>query len=179
VTPSDVLSPPRRPIFFPVVIATVFLTIIGMVAGFMLGERDRNDASSTGPLETSPPVETSSAPSPSGPPCPDEAIEFARSNKLRSDLTQVIKIVTANETTVWICRDGGGGLYYQSKTGGVDAPLIQGKNGLFLTGVRDDGDNEFEATATNGNRFVVNTRVLEVHFASGKPTQTNKVTSAE
>jgi hypothetical protein len=36
---SDDHPPPRRPLFFPVVIATVFLGIIGMSAGLVLGSR--------------------------------------------------------------------------------------------------------------------------------------------
>ena len=55
VTPSDDLSPPRRPIFFPVVIATVFLTIIGGTVGFMLGERHRGGDDGGTPRETSTP----------------------------------------------------------------------------------------------------------------------------
>src|SRR3954468_16439670 len=51
VTPSDDPFPPRRPIFFPVVIATVFLTIIAGTAGFMLGERHRSDNRGAGPEE--------------------------------------------------------------------------------------------------------------------------------
>lgn len=174
VTPSDDLSPPRRPIFFPVVIATVFLTIIGMSGGFVLGERHRNQVAGLGTGSTPEVDQPSSADEPKS--CPREAIEFAAKEKLPTDLTQVFKIVTVNGTTVWICQDGSGSLYYQSKTGGVnDNPLVQGQNGLFLTSVVRNGDHEYEATAANGNTFLVNTRHLEVHFASGKTPQINNV----
>jgi hypothetical protein len=181
VTPSDDLSPPRRPIFFPVVIATVFLTIIGGTFGFMLGERHRDDgAPSPGDATATQGNAEPSTAAPSGPPCPDEAIQFAASQRLPTDLRQVFKIVTTKESTVWICADGAGSLYFQSKTGGVDAPLVQGKNALFLSGVRQVGDDEFEVTATtDGNSFEVNRRHLVVHFANGKPDQVDTVKSVE
>jgi hypothetical protein len=166
-----------------VVIATVFLTIIGGTVGFMLGERHRNDGDGGTPRETGTTQvvagESSSAAS-SGPPCPDQAIEFAAQNQLPTDLHQIFKVITNRGTTVWICQDGAGSLYFQSKTGGVDKPLVQGRNGLFLSQVSRVGDDEYEAVATvDGNRFEVSRRQFIVHFASGKPDQVDTVESAE
>jgi hypothetical protein len=167
VTPSDDLSPPRRPIFFPVVIATVFLTIIGMTAGFMLGERDRNQVTgSSQPQETTSGYQPSSA-ALDGPLCPDETLQTAQAGGFSSDLRQVFKIKTQNGTTVWICKDATGSLYYQGKTGG-DSPLVQHKNGLFLTNVSRDSDDEYEAVDQKGNRFVVNRKQFTLHFVSGE-----------
>src|SRR3954454_22043240 len=84
VTPSDDLSPPRRPIFFPVVIATVFLTILGGTVGFMLGGRPRGDAGAP-PAGDTPATQGSTQPSsaaPVWPPCPDEAAQFAASQRV-------------------------------------------------------------------------------------------------
>jgi hypothetical protein len=172
VTPSDDLFPPRRPIFFPVVIATVFLTIIAGTVGSMLGERDRSDNRGAGSSETAPTqgvADTSASSAPSGPLCPEEAIQTAESLQLRSDLRQIFKVVTAKGTTVWICQDGAGSLYFQSKTGGVDAELVQGKNGLFLDNVTRIDEDDYKATAARDlNTFEVNRERLVVHFASGK-----------
>ena len=185
VTPSDDLSPPRRPIFFPVVIATVFLTIIGMTVGFMLGEQHRRRAriEGAGQIRTPAPApwtEPAAGPTASGRLCPDETLQTAASLQLPAELHQVLKIVTANGTTVWICEDPAGALYYQGKTGGVDAPLVQKKNGLFLSRVRRLPDrDEYEATAANGNSFVVSRERLEVHFTDGRATQVDKVETAE
>jgi hypothetical protein len=182
VTPSDDLSPPRRPIFFPVVIATVFLTIIGGTFGFMLGERHRGDGStpSAGRTTSTQGYTQPSSAAPTGPPCPDEAIQFAASQRLPTDLRQIFKIVTNEGSTVWICEDGAGALYFQSKTGGVDLPLKQGKNGLFLDGVTRVGDDEYKVTArTDGNRFEINRQHLVVHFANGRPDQVDTVISVE
>jgi len=140
-----------------VVIATVFLTIIGGTFGFMLGERHRSDGggpSSPGDTTATRGYTQPSSAAPTGPLCPDEAIQFAAGQGLPTDLRQIFKIVTNKGSTVWICEDGASALYFQSKTGGVDLPLKQGKNGLFLDGVSRVGDDEYEVTAkTDGNRF--------------------------
>jgi len=172
-----------------VVIATVFLTIIGMTAGFMLGEWHRDQARAgvtTGPTNTDTNTDTNtgtSSPTPSLLPtdggCPDEADQMAVSLGFPGDLRQVLKIITDKGTTVWICQDPQGALYYQSKTGGADAPLRQGKNALFLSSVVRLDTDEYEARAAEGNRFVVSRKTLEVHFANGAPTQVDKVESAE
>jgi hypothetical protein len=178
VTPSDDLSPPRRPIFFPVVIATVFLTIIGMTAGFVLGERDRNQASDPGDTqETSSAPIVPSTPAVDGPLCPDETIKTAADSGLPTDLRQVLKIVTDTGTTVWICQDGAGSFYYQGKTGG-DSPLVQHDNGLFLTDVTRESDDEYQAIDQKGNRFVVSRTQFELHFVTGKE-QINKVIAVD
>jgi hypothetical protein len=165
-----------------VVIATVFLTIIGGTVGFMLGERHRGTVAPSGHTRSEVAGEpTPAAPSePSEPSCPAEAIQFAADNNLPTDLRQVFKIVTVKGSTVWICQDGAGKLYFQSKTGGVDAPLEQGTNGLFLDGVKKVGDDDYRAVATvDGNIFEVNRRRLVVHFANGKADDVQSVRTAE
>jgi hypothetical protein len=179
VRPSDDLSPPRRRIFFPVVIATVFLTIIGMTAGFTLGERHRRavraaaeQTPGSGPgTQWSP----AAAPTRTGPRCPAEAEETALRTLSRSiELYQVLKVQTENQTTVWICQDATGALYFQSKTGGLDAQLVEGKNGLFLPGVLPRGPGQYQAVADDGNQFVVDRTELVIHFAKGG-TETHRV----
>ena len=80
---------------------------------------------------------------------------------------------------MWICQDGAGSLYFQSKTK-PDEPLIQGTNALFLANVHRVDDDEYEATAPNdGNRFEVNRQQLVVHFTSGKRDDVQAVQTAE
>jgi hypothetical protein len=182
VTPSDDLSPPRRPIFFPVVIATVFLTIIGMTAGFVLGERHREKLRAANPDDTTAvvtpyPGVSAGFSEPSGPLCPDETIAFAAANRLRTDLHQVLKITTRNDTVVWICEDGAGSFYYQSHTKASSGPLVQNKNGLFLTDVSRAGENEYVAVSHEGNRFQVSDQRLRVTFADGSTPQESSVRS--
>jgi hypothetical protein len=165
-----------------VVIATVFLTIIGMTAGFMLGERRRHEASGgsvtrpAGTETTTPPVPSAVA---DGTLCPEEMLQLAIRSGFPGELFQVMKIKTNNGTTVWICQDYRGHLYFQSKTGGYDVPLRQGVNALFLSDVVQTGTDQYTATANEGNTFVVTRKSLEVRFVDGRTTQTNPVVDSE
>ncbi|GIF18879.1 hypothetical protein Ate02nite_16090 [Paractinoplanes tereljensis] len=160
------------------VIATVFLTIIGMTVGFLLGERHRDRVRASVQTGSETPT-TDISSEPSGPLCPDETIRTADSLGLPSDLRQIFKIITDNRTVVWICQDGAGSLYYQSQTKSDQGPLVQGKNGLFLSQVNREGEDEYLATAENGTQFVVNRQQLEVHFADGRKTQVSDVDRVE
>ena len=77
-------------------------------------------------------------------------------------LTQVLRVRAADTgTTVWICRDPGGNLYYQANRGGESAKWIEGETALFLRDVQQDGDT-YTAIAHDGNKFSVNDRELTV-----------------
>lgn len=169
VTPSDDLSPPRRPIFFPVVIATVFLTIIGLAGGFVLGERHRDEkaeaAGRTAGQQPSLPGATPAVSLPSES-CPEETREFAVAQGFAFDLRQVLRIETDNGTVVWICEDPQQRLFYQGKTGGPDAKLVQNKNGLFLPDVTERAGG-YVAVAHNGNQFLVDRDRLEIRYTKG------------
>jgi hypothetical protein len=182
VTPSADLSPPRRPIFFPVVIATVFLTIMAMTGGFVLGERQRDAQRANGGDQVSGDQQTQSPPSPAftppGPFCPRETRDTAEKLRLSGELWQVLKIYTDNGSTYWICTDARGTLYYQGKTGGIDAKLVEGKNGLFLQGVRKVGTDTYEAYDQKGNRFMITPDLFELTFANGDKTQRNNARRA-
>jgi hypothetical protein len=171
--------------FFLVVIATVFLTIIGMAAGLVLGERHKDRVRAEQAQRTVTPAVRlpEQRPAPVGtdpvPLCPDETQRIAAEGGYPSDLRQILKVVTDNETTAWICQDAGGSLYYQGKTGGAEQPLVQHKNGLFLTEVQLlEGPERYEATAPDGTVVVVSREQLEVRRADGS-TQINQVQTAE
>lgn len=162
------------------VIATVFLTIIGMTAGFVLGER-RNNAAAAGPANNNvvnpQPDSTALVPSPgSGKSCPPETIEKAREIGLSTDLRQVMKIQTTSGTTVWICADGEGALFYQGKTGGLEAPLEQGRNGLLLPGVTQVGSNHYEVRDLKGNHFTITDTRFVVDRLSGSDQEDDVIT---
>jgi hypothetical protein len=165
-----------------VVIATVFLTIIGMTAGYVLGERHRRNTptGSTPSQASGAQTVASSAPTVavSGPLCPDAAQQAAAATGA-SDLRQIFMIVTDNKTTVWICEDPSGDLFYQSHTlvNGQDLPLRQNFNGLFLPGVTQAEDG-YAVTDQKGNKFQITREHLQISFVSGK-VQSNDVDKVE
>jgi hypothetical protein len=182
VTSSVDLFPPRRPLFFPVVIATVFLTIIGMTAGYVLGERHHRNEPPVPSQTQSTGATTVTAPSPTvsvdGPACPTAAQESAAVFHT-GDLRQILTVLTVNKITVWICEDPAGNLFYQSHTllKGQDLPLQQNRNGLFLRGVTRRGDG-FEVFDQKGNRFEISRQKFQIYFVNGE-VQSNDVAKAE
>jgi hypothetical protein len=165
-----------------VVIATVFLTIMAMTGGFVLGERQRDAQRANGGDQVSGDQQTQSPPTtaftPPGPFCPRETRDTAAKLRLSGELWQVLKIYTDNGSTYWICTDARGTLYYQGKTGGIDAKLVEGKNGLFLQGVRRVGTDTYEAYDQKGNRFMITPDLFELTFANGDKTQRNNARRA-
>ena len=154
---SDDLPPPRRPLFFPVVIATVFLSIIGISAGLVLASRDRSS-------DASPPV-TTTAPAPTrtgaeGAACREETQAAGQRAGATGVLVEVLRIRTRT-SEVYICRDEAGAFYYHANNGGNS--WVENETALFLTGVTQNGEN-YEATASDGATFSVNAdRLLIVH----------------
>ncbi|MFI7599022.1 hypothetical protein [Actinoplanes sp. NPDC049681] len=157
------LPPPRRPLFFPVVIATVFLSIIGMSAGFALGTRHEDARATSSPNATDTPVQDTSIE------CPPEMHQTALRLGITGRLIQVLRVrADATGTTVWICQDPDGKLYYQANRGGEEAKWVEGETALFLSDVTEDG-NTYTAKAADGNTFVVNRSELRV-TRNGKET---------
>lgn len=171
VTPLDDHSQERRPIFFPVVIATVLLTIIGMIGGYLLSERkDRKPAASG---SWSPPaVPSSSAPEllPTQGLCPQQTQDMAHNAGATGDLLQVFRVTTAAKTVIWVCQDDAGRLYYHANRGGADAEWEEGVTALFLSGVTREDDGSFQAVAPqDGNTFSVNRQRLLITKPGGEP----------
>ncbi|MEU8235128.1 hypothetical protein AB0C12_36520 [Actinoplanes sp. NPDC048967] len=169
------LPPPRRPLFFPVVIATVLLSIIGMSAGLVLGSRHETPRQTGEQTDGQAPyVPTEPALSPGN--CPPEMHATAR-RVLGEDvrLTKVLQVRTLDTgTTVWICRDDTDRLFYQANRGGAEGKWIEGETALFLENVEPRGDGYF-ARAADGNTFDVNSERLEVVRKGEK--KTYKVTT--
>jgi hypothetical protein len=155
-----------------VVIATVFLTIIGMTAGYVLGERHHRDNQSQ-PVQPnsgttgSGIVVASPTPTISGTPCPPAAQQAAAALGV-GGLSQILMIKTSNKATVWICKDPSGRLYYQSHTllNGQDLPLQQNFNGLFLPNVTST-DSGYVVFDQKRNKFVVTKKRLQISFING------------
>ena len=171
---SDDLAPPRRQLFFPVVIATVFLSIIGMSAGLVLGAQ-RKDADRAALQDqqrqqvapTDAGATTPATPSPSGPACRKETQKAAGQFGATGTLRVALQIRTET-SEVWICADEAGRYYYHANRGGPGGPWIERKTALFLPGVRRDGD-EYLATASDGATFSVTSERLHIEHADGEP----------
>jgi hypothetical protein len=154
------LAPPRRPLFFPVVIATVLLSIIGMSAGLMLGSRHVTGTNAAAPSDSS--QTTASA----APACRSETQAMGRKAGAAGTLRVELELRTAS-STVWICSDAAGRLYYHANRGGADARWVEGSTALFLAGVHRDGDG-YAVTASNGTTFSINARRLRIVHADGR-----------
>jgi hypothetical protein len=161
------LPPPRRQLFFPVVIATVFLSIIAMSAGLVLGDRHKQAQNAAPPAGQGQYTVPPASPTPRGDPCPKQSQAMGEQQGAVGALRIDLKLKTRS-STVWICADEAGNLYYHGKKGGSDTPWVEGKTALFMTGVQRDGDG-YTVTASDGNTFSINAkRLYIVHKQDGK-----------
>ncbi|WP_412742664.1 hypothetical protein [Krasilnikovia sp. MM14-A1004] len=158
---SDDLSPARRPLFIPVAIATVFLIIIGVSAGLALaswrgkGTTDKHGLNAPIPdvIQTQPACR---------PETQNMGTKFNASGTLRIAL-----LVRTKTSAIWICKDDRGALFYHANRGGESAPWIEGQTALFLTGVRQDGD-EYDVTAADGTVFQLSREQLRIIHKDGR-----------
>ncbi|MFC3992274.1 hypothetical protein [Actinoplanes siamensis] len=168
MAPLDDHSQPRRLIFFPVVIATVLLTIIGMIGGYLLSERRGRKPVTTGP--GSPSAWASPAPillATDGP-CPKQSQEMGGGAGALGTLSQVLRITTDRKSVVWICQDEAGKLFYHANKGGQDAPWEEGRTALFLPDVERLPDGSFRAVATwDRTVFTVSGERVVIRRSSG------------
>jgi hypothetical protein len=164
---SDDLPPPRRPLFFPVVIATFFLSVIGISAGLVLGSRatDPPPAGKTFTAAAPATASTSRAtPSRDGRACRAETQDASQLVGGSGTLTQVLLLKTRT-SVVYICRDEAGSLYYHANNGGNT--WIEHQTALFLPNVEQDGD-EYQARAADGATFSVTSKRLLIVHADGR-----------
>jgi hypothetical protein len=150
-----------------VVIATIFLIIIGMSAGLALGSRDKRNAQNTRAGDSPATAVTTPTPArPSGTPCREETQRAARAAGAQGELT-IVLLLRTRSSAVWICADQAGRLYYHANRGGEDAEWIEGQTALFLDGVQRDGD-DYEVTAHDGTTFSVNKQRLRIVHQDGR-----------
>ena len=167
VTPHDDHSQRRQPLFFPVVIATVLLTIVGMVGGYLLAEQRERAADPD-------PYTSSEAPAPESSfeligqeECLPQTQTAGRRAGAVGTLRRVLYIKTDKKREVWICQDEQGGFYYHANRGSR-ATWTENKTALFLHNARPDGYGGYAATASDGNVFSVNSDRLLVTDPNGQ-----------
>jgi hypothetical protein len=149
----------RPAIWGPVLLAVIFLAIIGGSIGWVLGSRERAAAERAADEQVLPqggaptrqpavePVDgndgggTNGGERPvsgRGDGCPEETARLAADAGARGELSRALYART-DGAEVWICVDAAGRLFYQGHRGGPDDPLIEGKTSLFLTDVSAEG----------------------------------------
>jgi hypothetical protein len=163
------LPPPRRQLFFPVVIATVFLSIIGMSAGLVLGARHKQAQNAAPPADQGQSTVPAVTPTRAGKACPEPTQAMGQKYGAVGRLLMDLKLTTKS-STVWICEDDAGNLYYHANRGGENARWVEGETALFMTNVQRDGDG-YVATAADGNTFSVNSRRLYITHAKDGTTE--------
>lgn len=179
---------PRRSTAGPLLVAVIFLGVLGAGAGFSLGTLARDahvssasshgtDAPTTPPAQaggqdTTPPDNggDQGSPSPSastsqytGSPadsrhCPQHTIDLAGAGPL----SLVMYLHTA-QSEVWICKSGDGTLFYQGHAGHPGQPLVEGSTALYLPTIVTEGPG-YVATNTDPS----NGHVTKYHVTSDK-----------
>jgi hypothetical protein len=162
---SDDLPPPRRGLFFPVVIATVFLTIIGMAGGIALAHWHN---ARPGDKSGQSPITATAEPSrDTRPPCRTETQQIAPRYGAQGTL-RIVLLLRTQTSAVWICQDQAGKLYYHANRGGEHATWIEGTTALFMPGVQPDGNGGYAAVANDGTTFEVTSEELRIVHKDGK-----------
>lgn len=190
---------PRPAIWGPVLIATVFLAIIGGSAGWVIGTRT-NDAERQAAQQVSGPrgpdggapaagtgdtagqpgsgveqpddgaVEPEDRPHPDR--CPASTVRLAKSAGATGTLSRVLYVSTGH-SEAWICVDSDHRLFYQGHRGSPGDNLIEGTNALFLTDVVEESGS-YVARNDAGDRttrYRVNRDELVIENAGGKERQ--------
>jgi hypothetical protein len=161
-----------------IVIAVVFLVVLGASVGYILAtnHQGKDDDGGTGQGPTTPTTTAtgnggggskstrsatpSTRPSTSYPPanganCPAQAREAAGGGPLT-----LVRFLLTARSEVWICRDNPGNLYYQGHVRGTSFDAPTSSTSIFLTGVREEGGNY---RATNGDtQYVVSPDHLRI-----------------
>jgi len=165
---SDDLPSPRRALFFPVVIATVFLTIIGMSAGIALASWHKAQKTGDQPQSISTPTyEPPTSPAPSGEPCRPESQSMGRQAGAQGVL-RIQLLLRTKSSAVWICEDEGGRYYYHANKVSADDEWTEGVTALFLTGVQPDGSGGYAVIAADGTAFTITKQRLVIVHRDGR-----------
>lgn len=164
---TEPLPRSRGTVVVQVLVAALFLAVIGGSVGLALGLRDRDGGGGArqggGATQAGQPrgsqTQAGDTPRPSdtrpSTPCPNGIAEQAD----RGALAQVLYIRT-KFSEVWICRDDAGALYYQGHR-------LSRDDWLFLTDVRREGE-EYLATSLDGKTvYHVSRQQLVIENAGG------------
>jgi hypothetical protein len=168
-------DPSRRggAIVGPLLLAVIFLAVLGGGVGFSLGtlaKHQRNAAATQTDTTTRDDGsgQHNGTGGGNGPgtgggqngkkQCPAHTVAQAGAGAL----TQLLYLHTA-KSEVWVCADANGTLYYQGHRGQPGEDLQEGVNALFLRAVQHEGGDGYVATNTDQNGAVT-----EYHITPGQ-----------
>ena len=141
----------------PLVLAVIFLAVLGAGAGFSLGTLAR-DGHTTATSSSGPPPTGSDRTPVSTPPATDgtpsasaSAVRCLAHTEQQAGAAPLIQLLYLHtkESEVWICRSTDGTLYYQGHKGQPGGTLTEGSTALFLNTVEREGGNGYVATNTS------------------------------
>ena len=190
-----------RPIAGPVLLAVIFLAILGAGAGFSLGilAKDHHAAPSPAADQTDNPTPDSTGArtgpgagngsgggngngSGGGPRCPDVTEQAAVAKQSSGGLVAVLHLNT-DKSEVWICKDSSAHLWYQGRKADHDLQAATSDFSLFLDKVQVEGGGYVaENTDPRGQvtRYHVTKQHLVIDFSgyqNPKPAQTENAVS--
>ena len=184
----------RPAVWGPVLIAAVFLAIIGGSAGWIAANQANAEDRAAqeqqrDPGAGAPDDQRPVAPEPTaddgggndggndgggrdeaGPDaCPRHLRELAGRDGAEGSLELVLYLRTTR-SHVWICRDGSGRLFYQGFRGKLGTPMREGDNALYLTDVGGEGDTYVATNRADGRTttYRVSREALVITDGDGK-----------
>jgi hypothetical protein len=151
-------APPRRRGggLLALLLAVLFLAVLGASVGVVVGlrvnehraaeEQSRTGGDSGGQSTGDPQPPAGSTPT--GKRCHQVTERDAKVGALFE-----VRYVKTNRSEAWICRDSGGGLWYQGHL--LSGPLDSNDFSLLLPGVQADGDTYVATNEADGTRYLV------------------------
>jgi len=169
--------------FLQVLLAMLFLAIIGGTVGYLAGEQHNkaNKSSSAGSSSTSTGGSkgAQSSGSGSGSSAAAQRCPAHTEGLAGVQLTVVIHLHTTAGTDVWICKAADGTLFYQGRKANSGSDFNEGVNALFLRDVSYEGGEYVARNYDSGNGStteyrVTETRLVQVYrnYPSPKPAST-------
>jgi hypothetical protein len=137
-------------------LALLFLAVLGASVGFVAGlqvnkhraavEEQSQTGGGDGTQSTGNPPPTGSTPT--GKRCHEVTERDAKVGALIE-----VRYIKTNRSEAWICRDPGGGLWYQGHL--LSGPLDSNDFSLLLSEVSKDGDTYVATNPKDGTRYLV------------------------
>jgi hypothetical protein len=165
--------------FLQVLLAMLFLAIIGGTVGYLAGEQHNKAHKSSSAGSSSASTGGSKSAQSSGSPAGPERCPAHTEAQAGVQLTVVIHLHTTVGTDVWICKAADGTLFYQGRKAKSGTDFNEGVNALFLRDVSYEGGEYVARNYDSGNGSTTEYHVSEgrlvqkyLNYPSPKPDST-------